>query len=80
VRISERRSFLKGYARGRREHKEVRLKLERELAASRAAITELRSALSDWRTSTEARRAAETALVDFWRNVYTQQQTGASLH
>lgn len=46
----------------------------------KAAQDELRAALAEWRNATEARRKAEAAIVDFWRNALAQRDMGASRH
>jgi hypothetical protein len=73
----QRRVFLRGYAKGRQS---MRRQLEAELKATKAAHDELRNVLLEWRASVEARRAAEAAIVDFWRNAHAQRHLGASLH
>jgi hypothetical protein len=69
VKSEKRRAFLLGYVRGRKA-------MRRELAQERA---ELRNALAEWRSAVEARRQAETAIVDFWRDAHYQRETGSPL-
>jgi hypothetical protein len=61
----KRRAFLLGYVKGRKE-------MRRELA-------QIRDELAEWRSAVEARRAAETAIVDFWRDAHYQRETGSPL-
>jgi hypothetical protein len=70
-----RRAFLLGYVKGR---KAMRRELAQQLAQA-DDNAELRAAMAEWRASVEARRQAETAIVDFWRDIHYQAETGQRL-
>jgi hypothetical protein len=72
TRDAERQAYFAGYALGR-------ARAERELAEMRRSRDELRAGLVDWRSATEE-RAAEMALVDFYRGAVTRRYQGVALH